>query len=78
MFKNRSIQMSVVKTPKHQQTVGDVEETKPFMTKDEAHAIAKDVINRIPVAIITVLFASKAIDTVSQIIIQKASQTRDN
>ena len=67
MFKKHAIQLSVVKTPVA--TDETIEEHTPFMTKDEAHTIAKDMIQRVTIAVIAVMAAGAVLHTASEVVI---------
>lgn len=67
MFKNREIRVRLAKTS--DAATDSMEEQKPFMTKDEAHAIAKDMTKRIAIAVAAVMAASAVLHTVSEITI---------
>lgn len=66
MFKNRSIQLSVVKTPNT--PTDTTEEPKPFMSSDDAK-IVKYMIRDTALAVVAVMAVSVVLHTASQIVI---------
>lgn len=76
MFKNRALQLSVIKT--NNNTIDSDESTTMFAALDpeKINTLVKDQVKHIAIAVVAVMAAATVLNTVSEIAIHSANRTK--